>query len=194
MHYELRQLLGDHVEQKGSYVDSDYLRFDFSHFEKLSSDQLLQIEAKINRFIIEGIDLKEYRELSLQESKDMGAMALFGEKYGNNVRVIQFGNSIELCGGTHVSNTAEIGLFKIISESSVAAGVRRIEAVTSSGAINFVNTKLSALLEVQGLLKNTDNVITSLTKIIHENKELNLLNDKAKKSHLDNLTKVFQIR
>ena len=188
LHYELRQVLGDHVEQKGSYVDSDYLRFDFSHFEKLSSDQLLQIEEKINRFIIEGVDLKEYRELSLQESKDMGAIALFGEKYGDNVRVIQFGNSIELCGGTHVNNTSEIGLFKIISESSIAAGVRRIEAVTSSGAISFVNTKLSTLLEVQGLLKNTDNVINSLTKMIHENKELNLLNDKVKKSHLDNLT------
>ena len=187
LHYVLRQLLGFHVEQKGSYVGSDYLRFDFSHFEKVSLNKLSQIEDKINSFIIEGVGLKEYRDLNFQKAKNMGAVALFGEKYGANVRVIQFGDSIELCGGTHVNNTAEIGLLKIVSESSVAAGIRRIEAVTSSGAINFINTKISTFLEVQGLLKNSDNVITALTKIIHENKELNLLTNKVKKSNLDNL-------
>jgi len=188
LHHELRQLLGDHVEQKGSYIDSDYLRFDFSHFDKLSADQIFQIEEKVNKLVISGLDLNEFRRLEIQKAKDMGAIALFGEKYGNNVRVIKFGNSIELCGGTHVNNTAEIGLFKITNESSVAAGVRRIEAVTSNGAINFINSQLNTLSEIKMLFNNSDNLINSLKKIIHENKELNNLSEKVKKSNLAELT------
>ena len=187
LHYVLRMELGDHVEQKGSYVGSDYFRFDFSHFEKISQSQLLKIEKRINDFIASGVMLKEFRQLPIEQAKKMGALSLFGEKYGDNVRVIKYGDSIELCGGTHVQNTSEIGLVKILSESSVAAGIRRIEAVTSIAAIEFLNKQMKTLSEIQSLLKNSDNIIGSVQNIIATNKSLSILADAMKKKKTNDL-------
>jgi alanyl-tRNA synthetase len=191
LHYSLRSILGEHVEQRGSYVGSDYLRFDFSHFQKIEKETLLELETEINRFIVEGVQLDEERAVPIDIAQARGAIGLFGEKYGDKVRVIQFlsklGLSIELCGGTHVSNTSEIGLFKIISESSIASGVRRIEAVTSIAAIQLLNKKINILNNVQTLLKNSDNIVSSLQKIINENRELNELAKDIKKQKLNHL-------
>ena len=187
LHHELRNMLGNHVEQKGSYVGADYLRFDFSHFEKINQTQIIELEKKINNLIIQSVDLKEFRNISLDEAKKMGALAFFGEKYDDRVRAIQFGNSIELCGGTHVANTAEIGFIKIISEFSIASGIRRIEAKTSKGAIDFVNQKINTLLNLQYLFKNTDNIIGAAKKIINENKELSILANEAKNTQASDL-------
>jgi len=199
LHYSLRKILGEHVEQRGSYVGSDYLRFDFSHFQKIEKETLLELETEINRFIVEGVYLNEERDVPIDIAKSKGAIGLFGEKYGDKVRVIQFTNtnrdriykqyinSVELCGGTHVSNTSEIGLFKIISESSIASGVRRIEAVTSIAAIQLFNEKINILNNVQILLRNSDNIVASIKKIINENKELNELAKDVKKQKLDDL-------
>lgn len=145
LHQALRSILGTHVEQKGSLVNADYLRFDFSHFQKVTEKELEEIEDFVNEKIQAAIALNEHREIAIDEAEKQGAMMLFGEKYGDTVRMIQFGESKELCGGTHVSNTDKIGLFKITSEGSVAAGIRRIEAVTSKGAANFLKEKIDVL-------------------------------------------------
>ena len=187
LHYVLKKILGDHVEQKGSYVGRDYLRFDFSHFEKIDASILLDLEEHINNFISEGIALKEFRSIPINEAKNMGATALFGEKYGDQVRVIKFGDSIELCGGTHVDNTSEIGFIKITSESSIASGIRRIEAVTSVGALNFVDQKIRVLTDLSILLKTSDNIIGSVEKIITENKELTTLAQAVKNMQSDKI-------
>ncbi|MEO8147763.1 MAG: alanine--tRNA ligase [Bacteroidia bacterium] len=171
MHAALRKVLGTHVAQKGSLVNSSVTRFDFSHFSKVTDDELQQIETIVNEKIRENIKLEEERNVPIEEAKKRGAMALFGEKYGDSVRVITFDKnySVELCGGTHVQATGEIGLFKIISENSVAAGVRRVEAITSKAAEKYFNDKLKILEEVNIKLKNPRDTVKAIEDILAQN-------------------------
>lgn len=170
LHAALRQVLGKHVEQKGSLVNDKILRFDFSHFAAMTPAEILKVEDIVNQKVREDIQLDEKRNVPIDQAKGLGAMALFGEKYGDFVRVITFDPkfSVELCGGTHVKATGNIGLFKITSESSVAAGVRRIEAITSENAENFVRTELNLLDEVRTLLKNPKDVLTAVKSLAEE--------------------------
>jgi len=171
LHEALREVLGTHVEQKGSYVGPDYLRFDFSHFNKMTEDELALVEEKVNHKIKESIALQEFRSIPIQEALDKGAMALFGEKYGDNVRMIQFGSSKELCGGTHVKNTIEIGHFKIVSEGSAAAGIRRIEAISGDKSEEYFKNLENQIHELSQLLKSKD-VVRSIEKLMEENASL----------------------
>src|SRR6218665_1726725 len=185
MHLALRSILGTHVEQKGSLVNPNYLRFDFSHFAKVTDEQLKQVEDFVNQRIQEQLPLEERRNIPFQQAVDEGAMALFGEKYGDSVRAIKFGNSIELCGGIHVKNTADIWHFKIISEGAVAAGIRRIEAITSDAVKQYYNDQEKALNEIKSVLKNPQDSIKAVTSLQDENAKLKkqlevLLKDKAK--------------
>ena len=185
LHQALREILGTHVEQKGSAVHSKYLRFDFSHFAKLSTDELTAIESFVNARISSGLPLEEQRNVPMEKALEQGAMALFGEKYGDAVRTIRFGQSIELCGGTHVKNTADIWHFRIRSEGAVAAGIRRIEAITSDAVKDFFSESNNTLLEIKELLNNSQEPVKALTALQDENlrlkKELeNLLKEKAK--------------
>ena len=168
LHEALREVLGTHVEQKGSYVGPDYLRFDFSHFSKMTEDELALVESKVNAKIKENLALQEFRNIPIQEALDKGAMALFGEKYGDSVRLIQFGTSKELCGGTHVKSTSEIGHFKIVSESSAAAGIRRIEAISGEKSEEYFKNLETQFTEVSQLLKSKD-LIKSIEKLLEEN-------------------------
>ena len=172
LHETLREVLGDHVAQKGSLVNSDYLRFDFSHFSKVDSEDLKTIERSVNSKIRANFSLEEFRNLPFTKAEEMGAMALFGEKYGDTVRVIKFGSSAELCGGIHVESTGEIGLFKILSESAVASGIRRIEAVSADKAVRFYEDKLGVLNQLQGVLKTND-LLKSVSQLVEENQVLN---------------------
>lgn len=172
LHEALREILGTHVEQKGSFVSPDVLRFDFSHFRKVEPSELRKVEQLVNERIRENFPREEFRNVPIAEAQAMGAMALFGEKYGEEVRVLKYGTSIELCGGTHVSATGRIGFFRIISESSVAAGVRRIEAVTGAGAEKMLYQVEDLLKEVKELFNNNPQIITAIKKTIEENAEL----------------------
>ena len=165
----LRIVLGDHVEQKGSLVTPDSLRFDFSHFQKVTDEQLRQVEHLVNAKIRANIPLKEYRNIPIEEAKELGAIALFGEKYGDHVRVIQFGSSIEFCGGTHVAATGNIGMVKIISESSVAAGVRRIEAYTGARVEELIDTLQDTIRDLKALFNNAPDLGGTIRKYIEEN-------------------------
>jgi alanyl-tRNA synthetase len=165
----LRQVLGTHVEQKGSLVTPESLRFDFSHFQKVTDEQLREVEHLVNTKIRENIPLTEYRNLPIEKAKELGAIALFGEKYGDEVRVVQFGNSIEFCGGTHVSATGKIGMVRIISESSVAAGVRRIEAITGAKVEELMDAVQDTLNDLKALFNNAPDLKVAIRKYIDEN-------------------------
>ena len=172
LHESLRKILGVHVEQKGSLVNADYLRFDFSHFSKVTDEELEQIERDVNDKIRANYMLEEKRTTPIQEAREMGAMALFGEKYGEVVRVIKFGSSVELCGGTHVKSTGEIGFFKIISESAVAAGIRRIEAITSLKAEEYFEQKEKLIREVSEALKHPKDLVKAVNDLMQQNADL----------------------
>ncbi|MBO7608527.1 MAG: alanine--tRNA ligase [Paludibacteraceae bacterium] len=167
--YALRQVLGTHVEQKGSYVAPDALRFDFSHFQKVTDEELRKAEQIANAMVRQNIQLEEHRDVPIEDARNMGAMALFGEKYGDTVRVIQYGPSLELCGGTHVKATGEIGFIRILSEASVSAGVRRIEAVSGAKAEEFMNMQQDMLRDLKALFNNAPNLVASIKKSLEEN-------------------------
>ena len=168
----LRQVLGTHVEQKGSLVTPDAIRFDFSHFQKVTDEEIEQVERIVNARIRENIPLTDHRNIPIEEAKQLGAIALFGEKYGDHVRVVQFGTSIEFCGGTHVAATGKIGMVKIISESSVAAGVRRIEAITGEALEEHLYKAQNLMKEIHALFNNVPNLKATIVKSIAENAEL----------------------
>lgn len=172
MHLALRSILGTHVEQKGSLVNPNYLRFDFSHFSKVTDEELRQVEAFVNARIEEQLQLVEHRNIPIQQAMAQGAMALFGEKYGDNVRMIEFGDSKELCGGIHVKNTADIWHFKIISEGAVAAGIRRIEAITGDAVKDFYKNQENTLAEIKEVLKNPQDVLKSVASLQDDNAKL----------------------
>lgn len=172
LHEALREVLGSHVEQKGSFVSDEVLRFDFAHFAKVEPEQLRAVERIVAARIRACIPLQEYREVPIDEAREMGAMALFGEKYGDHVRVIRFGSSTEFCGGTHVASTGVIGTLRITSESSVAAGVRRIEAVTGAAAENYLYEQADMIDAIRQLFNNSPQLMTAIRKALEENAEL----------------------
>lgn len=172
LHEALREILGKHVEQKGSYVSPSLLRFDFSHFQKMTDEEIRKVEQIVTARIRNDLKLDENRNVPISEAKAMGAMALFGEKYGEEVRVVRFGDSVELCGGTHISSTGRIGTFRIINESSIAAGIRRIEAITAQTAEDFLYAQQDVLNEIRELMHNTPNLVQSLRKFFEENAEM----------------------
>ena len=172
LHEALREVLGTHVEQKGSFVSDEVLRFDFAHFAKVEPEQLRAVERLVAERVRACLPLQEYREVPIEEARQMGAMALFGEKYGDHVRVIRFGSSTEFCGGTHVASTGVIGTVRITSESSVAAGVRRIEAVTGAAAEDYLYAQEDLLQSIRGLFNNSPQLMTAIQKMFEENSEL----------------------
>ncbi len=169
LHEALREVLGSHVEQKGSFVGPDYFRFDFSHFAKMTDEELLATEKKVNALIRSNFPLWEKRDATMDEAKSMGAMALFGEKYGDVVRVVRFGDSVELCGGTHTSATGNIGLLKIVSESAIAAGVRRIEALTGEAAEDYIHAMEGTLKTARSFFNNVPDLAGAIQRLVEEN-------------------------
>jgi len=169
LHEALRAVLGTHVEQKGSFVSPDTLRFDFSHYQKMTKEEIRQVEQLANSKIRKNYPLNERRDTPIAEAQALGAMALFGEKYGETVRVIQFGNSTELCGGTHVQATGEIGMVRIVSETSIAAGIRRLEAITAKGVEDLLDMQLDVITDARELLNNTPDIINAIRKSVDEN-------------------------
>ena len=172
LHEALREVLGTHVEQKGSYVSPDSLRFDFSHFQKVTDEEIRKVEILVGEKIRANFPLEEHRNMPIAEAKALGAMALFGEKYGDEVRVVKYGSSVELCGGTHIPATGMIGSLRVIGESSIAAGVRRIEAVTAEGAEQFVYARQDLIRELRALMNHMPNLAQAMKKSIEENAEM----------------------
>jgi alanyl-tRNA synthetase len=186
LHNALRKVLGSHVEQKGSMVDQDRLRFDFSHFAKMSSEEIKEVETKVNEAIRENIIANDRRDVPIEQAKSFGAMALFGEKYGDKVRIIQFGDSIELCGGTHVKATGNIGMFKIVSESAVAAGVRRIEAITGPKVEEYMYEFIDTIEDIRIMLQQP-NTKLAIQKLINENESLKTSIEEFQKEKTDSI-------
>ena len=172
IHHALRKVLGSHVEQKGSLVTPERLRFDFSHFTRLTREEIRKVEEEANQMVRQSSDLNITEGVSMEEARQMGAMALFGEKYGDKVRVVSFGDSVELCGGIHAVNTGRIGVIKITSENGIAAGIRRLEAVTAEKAEEYINARIEAADEVAVLLKSTGNIRESVERMLAENAQL----------------------
>lgn len=187
LHHALREVLGDHVEQKGSLVNADYLRFDFSHFSKVTEEELEKISSMVSKQIRTNVHLEEKRNTSMETAQEMGALALFGEKYGDTVRVIKFGDSVELCGGTHVASTGKIGLFKITSEGSVASGVRRIEAITNEKAEAYYTEKANTLDNINLVLKNPKDTIKAVNDLLNKNNELQKQIEQLQKEKAGNI-------
>lgn len=172
LHHALRQVLGSHVEQKGSFVSPEVLRFDFSHFGKVTPEELREVEHLANKMVREATPRDEHRNMPIDKAREMGAMALFGEKYGDEVRVIRYGDSVELCGGTHVDNTGNIGMIRIVSESSIAAGIRRIEAITGERVEKAVDELKDTLSTIAGMFNNAPDLVAALRKAVEENADL----------------------
>ena len=189
LHEALREVLGTHVEQKGSFVSPQVLRFDFSHFQKVTPEELSKVEKLANKKVRQAIARDERRNVPIAEAQAMGAMALFGEKYGEEVRVIKYGDSVELCGGTHVDNTGNIGMIKIISESSIAAGIRRIEAITGANVEKAIDETANTLKEIGAMFNNAPNLLQTLRKSLEENAELRKEAEEYFKERVNNLTK-----
>ena len=176
----LKEVLGDHVEQKGSLVTDEYLRFDFSHFEKVTPEQIREVEHIVNERIRQNLPLEEFRDTPIEEAKQLGAIALFGEKYGDKVRVVKFGSSVEFCGGCHAAATGQIGMVRIINESSIAAGVRRIEAITGKAVEELIDRAQDFQNDLKALFNNAPNLFETISKAIAENKELQAQVDEFK--------------
>ncbi len=189
LHEALREVLGTHVEQKGSFVSPEVLRFDFSHFQKMTPEEISAVEHLANKKVRQAIARDEHRNMPIAEAQAMGAMALFGEKYGEEVRVIKYGDSVELCGGTHVDNTGNIGMIKIVSESSIAAGIRRIEAITGANVEKAVDELTNELKEIASMFNNAPNLLQTLRKSIEENAELRKQAEEYFQERVNNLTK-----
>lgn len=197
LHEALREVLGTHVEQKGSFVSPTSLRFDFSHFQKVSEEEIRKVERLVNKKIRTNLRLEEQRNVPIKEAQAMGAMALFGEKYGDEVRVIKYGTSVELCGGTHIPSTGMIGSIRIISESSVAAGVRRIEAITAEAAEEFAYQQQDLIRELRTLYNNVPNIQQAISRSIEENAEMKkqiekALKEKAKQKKAEIIEKAYE--
>jgi len=184
LHFALREVLGKHVEQKGSYVSSESLRFDFSHFQKLTKEEIRKVEHLANTLIRNDNKLEESRQTPIEKAREMGAMALFGEKYGEKVRVVKFGNSVELCGGTHVHSTGEIGMVRIVSESSIAAGIRRIEAITGAEVEKIIDEIQDKMYAIQEIV-NMPEIVTAIKKMKEENSELSKKIEEFKRESLE---------
>ncbi len=189
LHEALREILGNHVEQKGSYVSPDVLRFDFSHFQKMTGEEIRKVEHLVNERIRMAMPLEEHRDMPIAEARELGAMALFGEKYGDKVRVVKYGNSIELCGGTHVANTGNIGMLRILSESSIAAGIRRIEAVTGARVESVMDEIQDTMRDLAGLFGGAGDIRQAVMKAISDNNALKHQVDDFMKERVATLTK-----
>ncbi|MBR1550225.1 MAG: alanine--tRNA ligase [Bacteroidales bacterium] len=194
MHYALRQVLGDHVEQKGSSVDAERLRFDFSHFAKLSHEEIRAVERRVNEMIRQCLPLEEHRAMPIAEAQKLGAMALFGEKYGDKVRVVKYGPSIEFCGGTHVANTGMIGSFRIVGEGAIAAGMRRIEAVTAVGAERYADNQQDLIASLNDMFKGTKDLAASIAKLQEDNASLKASVEQLQKEKAAGVAKGFADR
>jgi alanyl-tRNA synthetase len=187
LHAALREVLGTHVEQKGSLVNEKVLRFDFSHFSKVTDEEIEKVEQLVNEKIRQNQPLEEHRGVPIDNARNMGALMLFGEKYGEVVRVIKFGESIELCGGTHVKSTAEIGNFKLVSEGSVAAGIRRVEAITASEADAYIKGQMEVLNEISMVLKNPKDLVKAVKDLLEEKQTLEKYLEEVKKAQVGQL-------
>ena len=189
MHYALRQVLGEHVEQKGSSVDPQRLRFDFSHFEKLSHEQIREVECRVNNMIRQCLPLEEHRAMPIAEAQKLGAMALFGEKYGDKVRVVKYGPSIEFCGGTHVANTGMIGSFRIVGEGAIAAGMRRIEAITAEACTAYADRQQEQLAALADMFKGAKDLTAAIAKLQDENAQMKAAVEQMQKEKAANVAR-----